>query len=148
MKIRHKGKRKIKYTEEQTDRNLRTKTLDCKRCEAPNKSEPHFCPIGGRKCAKCAKPGHYAKSCRSTRKKHIAGEETRSTDADDWTPSRIRSIQQKIHSMGTNNRNGPPLYTITLVVINRPITFLINTGSPVTLIPKPKFNNTTANKSG
>ena len=42
---------------------------------------------------------------------HIADEEIYSADENDWTPDRIHSIQQKIHSMGTKSKNGPPFYT-------------------------------------
>ena len=42
---------------------------------------------------------------------HIADEEIYNADEDDWTPDRIHSIQQKIHSMGTKSKNGPPFYT-------------------------------------
>ena len=76
---------------------------------------------------------------------HIA-EEADSADKDDWIPDRIHSKQQKIHSLATNNKNGPSFYTVTLLVNNRPIKFIINTGSPVTLIPKSKFNEGTTLK--
>ena len=48
--------------------------------------------------------------------------------------------------MGTRCKNGPPFYTKTLLVNNRPIKFIDDTGSPVTLIPKSKFNNITTLK--
>ena len=76
---------------------------------------------------------------------HIT-EEADSADEDDWTLDRIHSIQQKIHSLATNYRKGPPFYTVTLLVNNRPIKFIIDTGSPVTLIPKSKFNKETTLK--
>ena len=40
-------------------------------------------------------------------------------------------------------RNGPLFYTKTLLVINRPTKFIVDIGSPVTLIPKTKFNKIT-----
>ena len=48
--------------------------------------------------------------------------------------------------MTTNTKNGPPFYTTTVLVNNRPIKFIIDTGSPVTLIPKSKFNKVTTFK--
>ena len=77
---------------------------------------------------------------------HIAEEEADSADEYDWTPDRIHSIQQKIHSLVTNNKNGPPFYLATLLVNNRPIKFIKETGSPLTLIPKSKFIKVTAIK--
>ena len=72
---------------------------------------------------------------------HIADEETYSADEDEWTTDRINSIQQKINSMGTRCKNGPPFYTKTLLVNNRPIKFIVDTGSQLTLIPN--INSTT-----
>ena len=64
-------------------------------------------------------------------------EDTYSAEEDDWTPAdRIYSIQQKNHSLGTNGKNGPQFYTATLLVNERPSKFILDTGSPVTLIPK------------
>ena len=62
---------------------------------------------------------------------------------NDWIPDKIHSIQQKIHFIGTKRKNEIPFYTKTLLVNNRPIKFIVDTGSPVTLIPKAKFNKIT-----
>ena len=48
--------------------------------------------------------------------------------------------------MGTKSKNGPPFHEKTLSVINRPIKFIVDNNSPVTLIPKTKFNNKTVIK--
>ena len=45
--------------------------------------------------------------------------------------------------MGSKRKNGQPLYTKTLLVNNRPINFIIDTGSPLTLSTKANFNNIT-----
>ena len=96
------------------------------------------------KCIKSGKLGHYAKCCRSTRKvNHIADEEADSADEDDWIPDKIHSIQQKIISMGAKSKNGIPFYTRTLLVNNRPIKFIVDTGSPVTILPKTTFKTIT-----
>ena len=70
-------------------------------------------------------------------------EETSSANEDDWTPNTIHSVKQKIHSTRSINSNGPDFFTITALVNNRPIKFIIDSGSPVTLIPKSLFNNIT-----
>ena len=83
-------------------------------------------PAKGKKCVECSKIGHYAKCCRSSREiNHVMEEEAYSAGEDDWRTDRIHSIQQKIHSLGTNGKNGPLLYTATLLVNDRPIKFLI-----------------------
>ena len=101
----------------------------------------------GEKCIKCGKLGYYANCCRSARTRNrIADEEADSADEDNSIPDRIHSIQQKIHSTGTKNKNGPSVYTKMLLVNNRPIKFIVDTGAPVTLIPKTKFTKTTTTK--
>ena len=98
-----------------------------------------------KKCIKCSKLGLYAKCCRSARNiNYIADEEAYSAeDEDHWIPAKICSIQQKIHSMGTKSKNGKPFYTKTPLVNNRPIKIIVDTGSPVTLMPKARYNKIT-----
>ena len=147
MKIRHVDKRKLKNSKKQIERYSKARRMDCNKCGAPNWSKQHECPARGKNCIKCGKVGHYAKCCRSTKKiNHIADEETYSADEDDWIPDRIHSTQQKIHSM-RKSKNGPPFYTKILLVNNRPIKFIVDTGSPVTLKPKMKLNNITTIRS-
>ena len=57
----------------------------------------------------------------------------------------IKSTQykKKKNPMGAKSKNGISFYTRTLLINNRPIKFIIDTGSPVTLIPKTKFNRIT-----
>ena len=134
-------KRKLKNSIEQTDRYSKTRRMDCNKCGAPNWCKQRECPARGKICIKGGKVGDYDKCCRTTRKlNHIADEETYSTDEDDWIPDRIHSIQQKIQSMGTKCKTGPPFYTKSLLVNNRSIKIIVDTSSPVTLIPKMKFN--------
>ena len=45
--------------------------------------------------------------------------------------------------MGAKSKNRIPFYTRTPMVNNRLKKFIVDTGSPVTLIPKTKFNRTT-----
>ena len=140
-KIRHVDKRKLMKNKEQTERYPQTRRKDCNKCGAPNWSKHHESPARGKKSVKCSKLGHYAKCCRSIRKiNYIADEDAESADEDDWTLDKIHSIQQKINSMGAKYKNGIPFYTRTLLVNNRPINFIVDTGSPVTLITKLKFN--------
>ena len=73
----------------------------------------------------------------------MAGE-TSSAGEDDLTPNTIHSVKQKIHSTRSMSNNGPEFFTITALVNNRPIKFIIDSGSPVTLIPKSQFNKLTS----
>ena len=69
--------------------------------------------------------------------------ETSSAGEDDWTPNTIHSVKQNIHSTRSTNNNGPEFFTVTALVNNGPIEFIINSGSPATLISKSQFNKIT-----
>ena len=143
-KIRYLNRRKAKSHKEQTDKPTKFKKMDCNRCGAPNWTRQHECPAGGKKCAKCEKIGHYAKCCRTNKKiNRIQEHETSSAEADDWSPNTIHYISQKIHSTRQMSKDGPDFFTLTSLVNKRPIKFIIDSGSPVTLIPKSLFNGTT-----
>ena len=128
-------KRKLKRNKVQTERNPKARTQMSNNMSVPEER------------GNCGKLGHYAKFCRSKRKiYHRADEGTYSADEDDWTPDRIRSILQKVNSMGTTSKNGPPFYTKTVFVNEQPIKFIVGTGSPVIMISKTKLNYITAIK--
>ena len=143
-KISYLNKRKLKPIKEQPEKPTKFQKVDCNRCGAPNWPRQHECPARGKKCAKCGKIGHCAKCCHTSKKvSHTMEEETSSANEDDWTPHTIHSVKQKIHSTRSVNRNRPDFLTATALVNNRPIKFIIDSGSPVTLIPKSLFNNIT-----
>ena len=141
-KIRYVNKRKTHPNKETRDKPAKFKKADCNRCGAPNWSRPHECPVRGKKCAKCGKPGHFAECCRSNKKiNHKQDEATSSAEDDEWSPDTIHSSNQKIHSTRSLNTNGPEFFTLSALVNNRPIKSIIDSGSPVTPIPKSLFNN-------
>ena len=69
-KIRYVEKRKFKLTKEQADLYTEFRKTDCNRCGTPNWSKQHECTARGKKWAKCGKPGHYVKCCRSMKKNY------------------------------------------------------------------------------
>ena len=143
-KTRYLNKKKTRTNNETGDKPAKFKNIDCNRCGAPNWSRQHECPDRGKKCAKCGKIGHFAKSCRSNKKiYHIQDEETGSAEKDECAPVTIHSIEQKIHSTQPTSISGPEFFTLKALVNNGPINFIIDSGSPVTLIPKSLFDNIT-----
>ena len=121
--------------------------MDCNRCGAPNWSRQHECPARGKKCAKCEKIGHYAKCCRTNKKTNCIQEQgTSSAEEDDWSPNTIHCINLKIHSTRQVNKDGPDFFTLTALGYNRPIKFIIDSGSPVTPIRKSLYNKITSLK--
>ena len=142
-KIRYLNKRKTRTNKETEDKPAKFKKIDCNNCGAPNWSRQHECTAREKKCAKCGKRGHFAKCCRSNKKvNHIRDEETSSAE-DEWSPDTIHSIKQKIHSTQSTNISGPEFFTLTSLVNDRPIKFIIDRGSPATVIPKSQFKNIT-----
>ena len=140
-KIRYLNKRKTRNTKDLSEKPTKFKKVDCNRCGAPNWSRQHECPAKGKKCMKCEKIGHYAKYCRTNKRvNHVQDDEASSAEEDDWSPNTIHSVNQMVHS---TKKNGPEFFTLTALVNNRPIKFIIDSGSPVTLIPKSQFNSTT-----
>ena len=126
------------------DKPTKYKRMDCNRCGAPNWSRQHECPARGKKCAKCEKFGHYAKCCKTNKKvNRIQEHETSNAEEDDWSPNTIHYINQKIHSTRQMTKDGPDFFILTALVNNQPIKFIIDSGSPVTLIPKSLFNRIT-----
>ena len=77
------------------------------------------------------------------RMNHIQDDEASSAEDDDWSPITIHSVNQKVHSTHQTKKNGPEFFKITALVNSRPIKFIIDSGSPVTSIPKSQFNGTT-----
>ena len=142
--IRYLNKRKTKGTKELSEKSTKFKKLDCNRCGAPNWTRQHECPAKGKKCANCEKIGYYAKYCRTNKRtNHIQDDVASSAEDDDWSPNTIHSVNQKVHSTFKIKRNGPEFFIITALVNNRPIKFIIDSGSPVTFIPKSQFNGIT-----
>ena len=144
-KIKHVD-RKRTYQRPQKGGQNKFRKVDCIRCIAPNGNKSHDCPAKTKKCLSCGKIGHYARFCRSKQKtdrriKHIQQDsEATSAEEDNWTPNKIHSINNTVHSTGQLSKDGQPFFTVTVLVNNRPIKFIIDSGSPVTLIPKQKFN--------
>ena len=147
-KIKHVD-RKRSYQKPERNKPNKLRKVDCIRCGAPNWNKQHDCPAKTKKCLNCGKTGHYAKFCRTKqrtdrRKKHIHPEsEATSEEEDEWTPNKIHLITKRIHSAKQTASDGQPFITKTALVNNRPIKFIIDSGSPVTLIPKQMFNQIT-----
>ena len=143
-KIRYLNKRNTKNTKDLLEKPTKFKKVDCNRCGAPNWSGQHKCPAKGKKCAKCEKIGHFAKYCRTNKRvNHVQDDDASSAEEDDGSPNTIHSINHKVHSTRQIKKNGPTFFTLTALVNNRPIKFIIDSGSPVTLTPKSQFNRIT-----
>ena len=113
----------------------RYKDNRCGQCGAPNWSRQHICPAKLVDCRNCKKRGHYEKMCRLPKRIQHVDKVSSSAEEDNWDDN-------KIQRRNNNKKNGEYLHA-TLLVNNAPIKFIIDSGSPGTLIPQRLFNKIT-----
>ena len=99
---------------------------NCHFCGKSNWTPEHICPARKAKCNNCKKSGHFAKVCRSKTVNLIHEEETDSSTESGPEIDHIQSV---------NGINRVDFYKAILLVEGQPIEFVIDTGSPVTIIP-------------
>ena len=110
----------------------------CRFCNAPNWTPMHKCPALEANCNKCGKKGHYAKACRqkfnNNRTVKRLTEETKepneSTSDSDESIHHINEIK-KINEMNQH-------FTATVQINGIKKEFLIDIGSPVSIMPPDK----------
>ena len=91
----------------------------------PKWSLEHVCPARRAQCNNCKKMGHFAKVCES---KTVSRVQKESSD------SNTESWPEIDHIQSVNGRNRIEFYKGILLVQGQPIEFIIDTGSPVTII--------------
>ena len=108
----------------------------CRFCNAQNWTSMHKCPALEANCNKCGKKGHYTKVCRqkfnnNRTVKRLTEEETNepneSTSDSDVSIHHIKEIK-KINEMNKH-------FTATVQINGIKKEFIIDTGSPVSIIP-------------
>ena len=99
---------------------------NCHFCGKSNWTPDHTCPARKAKCNNCKKSGHFAKVCRSRTVNRIQEEDTGS-NTESWP--------EIDHIQSVNGINRVDFYKAILLVDGQPIEFIIDTGSPVTIIP-------------
>ena len=82
---------------------------------------------------------------RTTKRINNIKEDSEASNADDdnWEAQMTHLIKQTVNLTTNERKGGRDYFTTRLLVNNRPITFIIDSGSPVSLIPQQKFNNIT-----
>ena len=124
-----KNKRRPEYHKE------RYKDNRCGQCGTPNWTRQHICPAKSVECRNCKKRGHHEKMCRIPKRIQYVDKTTSSAEEDNWDYDKIQKIN--------NSKNKNDYIYVTLLVNNVPIKFIIDSGSPVTLIPQSLFNEIT-----
>ena len=100
---------------------------NCHFCSKPNWSLEHICPARRAQCNNCKKLGHFAKMCKSKTVSRI--------QKDPSTDSNTESWPEVDHIQSVNGINRVDFYKAILWVQGQPIEFIIDTGSPVTILP-------------
>ena len=111
---------------------------NCRFCDAPNWNSMHKCPAKLVTCNKCGKKGHYAKVCKSGQKiRQIRQEEEESEKSESETES---DSSNSINHLKEINKieERPDHYTMTIKINGTPKKFIVDTGSPVTIMPMDK----------
>ena len=115
-------KRKTNFNEKKKFPNR-----DCRFCGKPNWSMEHICPARKAQCNNCKKMGHFAKVCKSETVSRIKEATSSDTSTEPWP--------EIDHIQSVNGVNRVDFYKTILLVHGQPIEFIIDTGSPVTIIP-------------
>ena len=100
---------------------------NCHFCGKPNWSLEHICPARRAKCNNCKKMGHFAKVFKSKTVSRIQKEPSTDSNTESWP--------EVDHIQSVNGINKIDFYKAILLVQGQPIDFIIDTGSPVTIIP-------------
>ena len=100
---------------------------NCHFCGKPNWSLEHVCPARRAQCNNCKKMGHFAKVCKSKTVSRVQKEPS--------TDSNTKSWPEIDHIQSVNGINWIDFYKAILLVQGKPIEIIIDTGSPVTIIP-------------
>ena len=106
----------------------REKYSNCRFGGKPNWTLEHICPALRSQSNNCKKMGHFAKVCKSKTVNRIREAPSSGIKTESWP--KINLIQS------VNGINRVDFYKAILLVQGHPIEFIIDTGSPVTIIPR------------
>ena len=107
--------------------NKKLSNRNCHFCGKPNWSLEHICRARRAQCNNCKKMGHFAEVCKSKTVSRIQKETTTESSTESWP--------EIDHIQSVNGINRIDFYKAILLVHGQPIDFIIDTGSPVTIIP-------------
>ena len=115
-------KRKPQFNEKKQFSNR-----NCRFCGKLNWSLEHICPARKDQCNNCKKMGHFAKKCKSKNVSRVTETLSSNSNTEPWP--------EIGHIQSVNGINPVDFSKAILLVHGQPIEFIIDTGSPVTIIP-------------
>ena len=112
----------------------------CRFCNAPNWSPIHKCSALESNCNNCGKKGHYARACKQRTKnnrtvRNLTEEETEPNESMSESDESIYHIEE-IKNIVEKQKQ----YTAKIKINGTPKEFIIDTGSPVTIMPLDEQN--------
>ena len=114
----HSRKRKTAMLEKKKISNR-----NCRFCGKSNWSLEHKGPARKQQCNNCKKMGHFAKLCKSRTINRVREAPTSESNSESWPKESVNAI------------NRVDFYKAILLVQGQPIECIIDTGSPVSIIP-------------
>ena len=120
--INQTRKQKPQFNEKQRFLNR-----NCCFCGKPNWSLGHICPARKAQCNNCKKMGHFAKVCKSKTVSRVTKTVSSDSNTEPWP--------EIDHIQFVNGINRVDFYKTILLVHGQSIDFIIDTDSPVTIIP-------------
>ena len=117
-------------------KNKQFRNRPCRFCKAPNWSLIHKCQALQANCNKCGKKGHFAKACRQrtynsrTVKRLIEDETQQPNESTSESEESIHHIKE-IKAIEENNKH----HMATIKINGVKKEFIIDTGSPITIMP-------------
>lgn len=104
----------------------------CSRCGKSPKHTHRDCPAKEAECHKCKKKGHYAAMCRTKKIVRLLEEE----QENDFILGSITTEENKSSSIGNIQED---LWHAKVVTNGKPITYRVDTGADVTVLPEKFF---------
>ena len=125
--------RMVRFGTRPKNKNFVNRT--CRFCTAPNWTPMQKCPALDANCNKCGKKGHYAKSCRQKTNnkrtvKRLTEDEPNESDRSSESEESIHHIKE-IKKIDETNKH----FTTMLKINGVTKEFIIDTGSPISLMP-------------
>ena len=108
----------------------------CRYCSTPNWTPMHKCPATEVNCNKCGKKGHYAKACRqkfnnSRTVKRLTEDETNELNESSCESEEDIQHIKELKQIEETNKH----YTATVKINGITKEFIIDTGSPISIMP-------------